>query len=195
MRRLDTAGLYSADLCSEVVVSPSGCISCWWRLLPSLSCFVLIQAISNQAMMYWLQQLQMRRWEFCNAQSRFPVGSSQLVNEPLAGRTSRCCVCEPFFCFQPPLWWMVLLIWKWGEVLDRFVKAGASYQCLVDVWNLWTYSGWTWMGCFLIHSVWLEMLRYLTVINFLLIFLMHVKCAHWGIPFLLWGDLQQANFF
>ncbi|XP_062460502.1 TBC1 domain family member 2A isoform X2 [Pezoporus occidentalis] len=47
-----------------------------------------LKAISNQAMMYWLQQLQMRRWEFCNAQSRFPVGSSQLVNEPLAGRTS-----------------------------------------------------------------------------------------------------------
>ncbi|KAM4637767.1 TBC1 domain family member 2A isoform 2-T3 [Amazona ochrocephala] len=47
-----------------------------------------LKAISNQAMMYWLQQLQMRRWEFCNAQSRFPVGSSQLVSEPLAGRTS-----------------------------------------------------------------------------------------------------------
>ncbi|NWR49490.1 TBD2A protein, partial [Regulus satrapa] len=50
-----------------------------------------LKAISKQAMMYWLQQLQMRRWEFCNTQSRFPVGSSQLVNEPLAGRTSRCC--------------------------------------------------------------------------------------------------------
>ncbi|XP_068033326.1 TBC1 domain family member 2A isoform X1 [Anomalospiza imberbis] len=48
-----------------------------------------LKAISKQAMMYWLQQLQMRRWEFCNTQSRFPVGSSQLVNEPLAGRTSR----------------------------------------------------------------------------------------------------------
>ncbi|NXT73889.1 TBD2A protein, partial [Zapornia atra] len=47
-----------------------------------------LKAISKQAMMYWLQQLQMRRWEFCNAQSRFPVGSSQLVNEPLAGRTN-----------------------------------------------------------------------------------------------------------
>ncbi|XP_009633556.1 TBC1 domain family member 2A isoform X1 [Egretta garzetta] len=47
-----------------------------------------LKAISKQAMVYWLQQLQMRRWEFCNAQSRFPVGSSQLVNEPLAGRTS-----------------------------------------------------------------------------------------------------------
>ncbi|KFQ44083.1 TBC1 domain family member 2A, partial [Nestor notabilis] len=47
-----------------------------------------LKAISNQAMMYWLQQLQMRRWEFCNAQSRFPVGSSQLVNEPLGGRTN-----------------------------------------------------------------------------------------------------------
>uniref|UniRef100_A0A8C3U4N8 TBC1 domain family member 2 n=1 Tax=Catharus ustulatus TaxID=91951 RepID=A0A8C3U4N8_CATUS len=46
-----------------------------------------LKAISRQAMMYWLQQLQMRRWEFCNTQSRFPVGSSQLVNEPLAGRT------------------------------------------------------------------------------------------------------------
>nr|XP_041567072.1 TBC1 domain family member 2A isoform X5 [Taeniopygia guttata] len=46
-----------------------------------------LKAISKQAMMYWLQQLQMRRWEFCNIQSRFPVGSSQLVNEPLAGRT------------------------------------------------------------------------------------------------------------
>uniref|UniRef100_A0A672V9X7 TBC1 domain family member 2 n=1 Tax=Strigops habroptila TaxID=2489341 RepID=A0A672V9X7_STRHB len=56
-----------------------------------------LKAISNQAMMYWLQQLQMRRWEFCNAQSRFPVGSSQFLNEPLAGRTSRCCVCQPFF--------------------------------------------------------------------------------------------------
>ncbi|NWV28945.1 TBD2A protein, partial [Origma solitaria] len=48
-----------------------------------------LKAISKQAMMYWLQQLQMRRWEFCNTKSRFPVGSSQLVNEPLAGRTSR----------------------------------------------------------------------------------------------------------
>uniref|UniRef100_A0A8C5TQJ7 TBC1 domain family member 2 n=1 Tax=Malurus cyaneus samueli TaxID=2593467 RepID=A0A8C5TQJ7_9PASS len=47
----------------------------------------ILKAISKQAMMYWLQQLQMRRWEFCNTQSRFPVGSSQLVNEPLAGRT------------------------------------------------------------------------------------------------------------
>ncbi|XP_025966955.2 TBC1 domain family member 2A [Dromaius novaehollandiae] len=47
-----------------------------------------LKAISKQAMMYWLQQLQMRRWEFCNAQSRFPVGSSQLVNEPLLGRTN-----------------------------------------------------------------------------------------------------------
>ncbi|XP_037980047.1 TBC1 domain family member 2A isoform X2 [Motacilla alba alba] len=47
-----------------------------------------LKAISRQAMMYWLQQLQMRRWEFCNTQSRFPVGSSQLVNEPLAGRTN-----------------------------------------------------------------------------------------------------------
>ncbi|KGL85193.1 TBC1 domain family member 2A, partial [Tinamus guttatus] len=37
-----------------------------------------LKAISKQAMMYWLQQLQMRRWEFCNAQTRFPVGSSQL---------------------------------------------------------------------------------------------------------------------
>ncbi|XP_059729400.1 TBC1 domain family member 2A isoform X3 [Haemorhous mexicanus] len=47
-----------------------------------------LKAISKQAMMYWLQQLQMRRWEFCNTQSRFPVGSSQLVDEPLAGRTN-----------------------------------------------------------------------------------------------------------
>ncbi|NWI38901.1 TBD2A protein, partial [Picathartes gymnocephalus] len=31
-----------------------------------------LKAISKQAMMYWLQQLQMRRWEFCNTQSRFP---------------------------------------------------------------------------------------------------------------------------
>uniref|UniRef100_A0A663N8A9 TBC1 domain family member 2 n=1 Tax=Athene cunicularia TaxID=194338 RepID=A0A663N8A9_ATHCN len=35
-----------------------------------------LKAISKQAMMYWLQQLQMRRWEFCNTQSRFPVGSA-----------------------------------------------------------------------------------------------------------------------
>ncbi|NXS43883.1 TBD2A protein, partial [Balaeniceps rex] len=31
-----------------------------------------LKAISKQAMVYWLQQLQMRRWEFCNTQSRFP---------------------------------------------------------------------------------------------------------------------------
>lgn len=47
-----------------------------------------LKAISKQAMMYWLQQLQVRRWEFCSAQSRFPVGSSQLVNEPLVDRTN-----------------------------------------------------------------------------------------------------------
>ncbi|KFV66677.1 TBC1 domain family member 2A, partial [Dryobates pubescens] len=47
-----------------------------------------LKAISKQAMVYWLQQLQMRRWEFCNTQSRFPVGRSGLVNEPLAGRTN-----------------------------------------------------------------------------------------------------------
>ncbi|XP_071437345.1 TBC1 domain family member 2A isoform X1 [Pithys albifrons albifrons] len=46
-----------------------------------------LKAISKQAMIYWLQQLQVRRWEFCNSKSRFPVGNSQLVNEPLAGRT------------------------------------------------------------------------------------------------------------
>ncbi|NWV58520.1 TBD2A protein, partial [Malurus elegans] len=33
----------------------------------------ILKAISKQAMMYWLQQLQMRRWEFCNTQSRFPL--------------------------------------------------------------------------------------------------------------------------
>ncbi|KFP75176.1 TBC1 domain family member 2A, partial [Apaloderma vittatum] len=47
-----------------------------------------LKAISRQAMMYWLQQLQMRRWEFCNTQSRFPAGSSQLVNEPLTAETN-----------------------------------------------------------------------------------------------------------
>ncbi|NXU48122.1 TBD2A protein, partial [Turnix velox] len=48
-----------------------------------------LKAISRQATIYWLQQLQMRRWKFCNAQYRFPGGSSQLVNEPLVGRASR----------------------------------------------------------------------------------------------------------
>ncbi|NXH98218.1 TBD2A protein, partial [Pachycephala philippinensis] len=46
-----------------------------------------LKAISKQAMMYWLQQLQMRRWEFCNTQSRFPW-NSVLVN----------CFCV-LFCF------------------------------------------------------------------------------------------------
>ncbi|NXA60834.1 TBD2A protein, partial [Mohoua ochrocephala] len=36
-----------------------------------------LKAISKQAMMYWLQQLQMRRWEFCNTQSRFPTPKVQ----------------------------------------------------------------------------------------------------------------------
>ncbi|NXU04475.1 TBD2A protein, partial [Buphagus erythrorhynchus] len=35
-----------------------------------------LKAISRQAMMYWLQQLQMRRMEFCNNQSRFPDARS-----------------------------------------------------------------------------------------------------------------------
>ncbi|NXP66472.1 TBD2A protein, partial [Chloropsis cyanopogon] len=38
----------------------------------TLSRAFTLKAISKQAMMYWLQQLQMRRWEFCNTQSRFP---------------------------------------------------------------------------------------------------------------------------
>ncbi|NXB88040.1 TBD2A protein, partial [Vidua chalybeata] len=40
----------------------------------TLSRAFTLKAINKQAMMYWLQQLQMRRWEFCNTQSRFPVG-------------------------------------------------------------------------------------------------------------------------
>ncbi|NXF39696.1 TBD2A protein, partial [Nyctibius bracteatus] len=36
-----------------------------------------LKAISKQAMMYWLQQLQMRRWKFCNAQSGFPGAKVQ----------------------------------------------------------------------------------------------------------------------
>ncbi|NXQ51792.1 TBD2A protein, partial [Anthoscopus minutus] len=47
-----------------------------------------LKAISKQAMMYWLQQLQMRRWEFCNAQSRFPVGS--YVNDPKSNEILSC---------------------------------------------------------------------------------------------------------
>ncbi|NXC70042.1 TBD2A protein, partial [Anhinga anhinga] len=43
-----------------------------------------LKAISKQAMMYWLQQLQMRRWEFCNAQSRFPLKSSGSLSCSLA---------------------------------------------------------------------------------------------------------------
>ncbi|NXX94783.1 TBD2A protein, partial [Centropus bengalensis] len=38
-----------------------------------------LKAISKQAMMYWLQQLQIRRWEFCNTQSRFPWNSILLA--------------------------------------------------------------------------------------------------------------------
>ncbi|NXK90418.1 TBD2A protein, partial [Formicarius rufipectus] len=38
-----------------------------------------LKAISKQAMMYWLQQLQMRRWEFCNTKSRFPWNSVLLI--------------------------------------------------------------------------------------------------------------------
>ncbi|NXT69943.1 TBD2A protein, partial [Chaetops frenatus] len=41
-----------------------------------------LKAISKQAMMYWLQQLQMRRWEFCNTQSRFP--SSRVLSCSIA---------------------------------------------------------------------------------------------------------------
>ncbi|XP_062984561.1 TBC1 domain family member 2A [Elgaria multicarinata webbii] len=30
----------------------------------------VLKAVNKQAMMYWLQQLQMKRWEFCNSQTR-----------------------------------------------------------------------------------------------------------------------------
>ncbi|NWY69235.1 TBD2A protein, partial [Erithacus rubecula] len=40
----------------------------------------ILKAISRQAMMYWLQQLQMRRWEFCNTQSRFPLHEGPKFN-------------------------------------------------------------------------------------------------------------------
>lgn len=77
---------------------------------------------------------------------------------------------------------MVLLICKWAEVLARFLNAGANCQCLVDVWHFWPYYGWMWIGCLLIHSMRLEMLRYLMVMDSLLIFPIHVKCAYLVYP-------------
>ncbi|XP_053889187.1 TBC1 domain family member 2A isoform X2 [Malaclemys terrapin pileata] len=35
----------------------------------------ILKAFSRQAMMYWLQQLQMKRWAFCNTQTGLPVDS------------------------------------------------------------------------------------------------------------------------
>nr|XP_033774031.1 TBC1 domain family member 2A [Geotrypetes seraphini] len=35
----------------------------------------ILKAVNNHAMIYWLQQLQMKRWEFCNSQTTVPVGS------------------------------------------------------------------------------------------------------------------------
>uniref|UniRef100_A0A8D0GYP4 TBC1 domain family member 2 n=1 Tax=Sphenodon punctatus TaxID=8508 RepID=A0A8D0GYP4_SPHPU len=35
----------------------------------------ILKAVSTQAMMYWLQQLQIKRWEFCNSQPGLPVAS------------------------------------------------------------------------------------------------------------------------
>nr|XP_042716970.1 TBC1 domain family member 2A [Chrysemys picta bellii] len=35
----------------------------------------ILKAFSKQAMMYWLQQLQMKRWAFCNTQTGLPVDS------------------------------------------------------------------------------------------------------------------------
>ncbi|NWU68677.1 TBD2A protein, partial [Pterocles burchelli] len=60
-----------------------------------------LKAISKQAMMYWLQQLQMRRWEFCSTQSRFPPKSN--------GSLSSFCVLVCFYIdvdnedFLPPV--------------------------------------------------------------------------------------------
>lgn len=122
-------------------------------------------------MMYWLQQLQMRRWEFCNTQSRFPVGSSQLVNEPLAGRTSRCCTSA-----------FLLLSAKDGdEWCSSSGSFGQAFKCrcqlsvLVQCLMLLPYYVWKWVSCILIHSICLEIFRCLVMI---LIFLTHVKCAH-----------------
>lgn len=53
------------------------------------------------------------------------------------------------------------------------------------------------MGCLLIHSMWLEMLRYLMIVNSLLNFLMHVKCVHVVYPLPLVRPVKStaSNFF
>ncbi|XP_075771111.1 TBC1 domain family member 2A isoform X2 [Pelodiscus sinensis] len=48
----------------------------------------ILKAVSRQASMYWLQQLQMKRWEFCNPQPGLPVDAVAAAalpgkNEPL----------------------------------------------------------------------------------------------------------------
>uniref|UniRef100_A0A8C8VFM7 TBC1 domain family member 2 n=1 Tax=Pelusios castaneus TaxID=367368 RepID=A0A8C8VFM7_9SAUR len=45
----------------------------------------ILKAINRQAMMYWLQQLQMKRWAFCNTRPRLPVDSMTAGALPAAG--------------------------------------------------------------------------------------------------------------
>ncbi|XP_074850572.1 TBC1 domain family member 2A isoform X2 [Carettochelys insculpta] len=51
----------------------------------------ILKAVNKQASMYWLQQLQMKRWVFCNAQTGFPVDNVTVtalpVDEPLLNET------------------------------------------------------------------------------------------------------------
>ncbi|XP_032642186.1 TBC1 domain family member 2A isoform X5 [Chelonoidis abingdonii] len=42
----------------------------------------ILKAVSREARMYWLQQLQMKRWAFCNTQTGLPVDSVTLAALP-----------------------------------------------------------------------------------------------------------------
>ncbi|XP_030422836.1 TBC1 domain family member 2A isoform X5 [Gopherus evgoodei] len=42
----------------------------------------ILKAVSREAMMYWLQQLQMKRWAFCNTQTGLPVDSVTMAALP-----------------------------------------------------------------------------------------------------------------
>ncbi|KAH1169360.1 hypothetical protein KIL84_013950 [Mauremys mutica] len=42
----------------------------------------ILKAVSREAMMYWLQQLQMKRWAFCNTQTGLPVDSVTVAALP-----------------------------------------------------------------------------------------------------------------
>ncbi|KAM8939348.1 TBC1 domain family member 2A [Pelodytes ibericus] len=72
----DVCPLGSIDLCTATFDSKAEMEEGTFEIKIPSRVFIL-KAINSNAMMYWLQQLQIKRWEFCKAESRLQIGNVQ----------------------------------------------------------------------------------------------------------------------